>query len=39
MEKGDDVGGGIKKFPFRIRWTGCKLIDQSLGVLSHYLEE
>lgn len=36
---GDDMGIGSKKFPWRIRWTGCPLVDMSLGALSTILSE
>ncbi|CAD8116305.1 unnamed protein product [Paramecium primaurelia] len=35
---GDDIGIGIKKFPFRIRWTGCECVDHSFFIISNYLE-
>ncbi|CAD8117350.1 unnamed protein product [Paramecium sonneborni] len=35
---GDDIGIGIKKFPFRIRWTGCQCVDHSFFIISNYLE-
>ncbi|CAD8112736.1 unnamed protein product [Paramecium sonneborni] len=35
---GDDIGIGIKKFPFRVRWTGCNCVDHSFFIISNYLE-
>ncbi|CAD8113508.1 unnamed protein product [Paramecium sonneborni] len=35
---GDDIGIGIKKFPFRVRWTGCECVDHSFFIISNYLE-
>ncbi|CAD8194590.1 unnamed protein product [Paramecium octaurelia] len=35
---GDDIGIGVKKFPFRIRWTGCECVDHSFFIISNYLE-
>ncbi|CAD8174519.1 unnamed protein product [Paramecium pentaurelia] len=35
---GDDIGIGVKKFPFRVRWTGCNCVDHSFFIISNYLE-
>ncbi|CAD8166446.1 unnamed protein product [Paramecium pentaurelia] len=35
---GDDIGIGVKKFPYRVRWTGCNCVDHSFFIISNYLE-